>query len=369
MKPSTPWTLDRIFRLFLVIAAIAITLWMVSSLSAVLIPFGLAFLIAYIINPAVDRVQKVVRSRFVAVTLTLLVSTILLCTALYFLISPVSSQMKHAGTLISRSISDTDFSNAIQSRVPPALWNVIRTQLDQDHVTALFQNQETLKVIGQVLAKIAPNAVFLLSGTLSLVIWLFGLTMVFLYLFFMLLDFEGLRHEITELIPVHYRETTFSFLHEFDMAMSTYFRAQALISLILGAVFALGFTLIGLPLAIPIGFVAGFMTMVPYLQLTSIPVALLLALLQAVDSGSSVWVSFGLVGVVYAVGQFSQDVILVPRIVGNSTGLSPVMIMLSLSVWGSFLGFFGMIIAVPFTCLVFTYYRRLLKKNHETEST
>jgi predicted PurR-regulated permease PerM len=192
--------------------------------------------------------------------------------------------------------------------------------------------------------------------------------MVFIYLFFMLLDFEGLRSEITSLIPSRYRQNTFSFLHEFDMAMSTYFRAQAVIAVILGIIFAVGFTLIGLPLGIVLGFAAGLMTMVPYLQLTSIPIAILLALLQAIDSGSSIWLNFGLVLAVYAVVHIAQDFILVPRIIGNSTGLSPVMIMLSLSVWGSFLGIFGMIIAVPFTCLVLTYYRRLLKQSHEPES-
>ena len=106
MKSSTPWTLDRIFRLFLVLTAIALSLWMISSLSAVLIPFGLAFLIAYIINPVVDRVQKRVRSRFVAVSATLFFLSALVCGALYFLISPVSTQIKHAGTLISRAISE-----------------------------------------------------------------------------------------------------------------------------------------------------------------------------------------------------------------------------------------------------------------------
>jgi predicted PurR-regulated permease PerM len=102
------------------------------------------------------------------------------------------------------------------------------------------------------------------------------------------------------------------------------------------------------------------LNMVPYLQVIGLIPAFLLALVHGLETGGSVWIPLALTGLVFVVVQAIQDGILVPKIMGRVTGLSPAMILLSLSVWGKLLGIFGLLIALPMTCLLLAYYRRFL---------
>jgi predicted PurR-regulated permease PerM len=150
------------------------------------------------------------------------------------------------------------------------------------------------------------------------------------------------------------------FASEFTAAMSRYFRAQFMIALAMGVLYAVGFSIIGLRLGIVLGLAVGLLNMVPYLQAVGIVPALLLAVLRAVEGGSSLIVSVVLVLVVFAAAQLVQEVILVPRIMGRQMGLRPVVLMLSVFVWGKLLGFLGLLLAIPLTCMGIAVYRRLV---------
>ena len=125
-------------------------------------------------------------------------------------------------------------------------------------------------------------------------------------------------------------------------------------------VFAAGFAIIGLPLGILLGILLGVMSMVPYLQVLGAIPAVMVAAIHALETGESFWLVLGLTGLVFVAAQIVQDVILVPRIMGKAMGLSPAAMLLSLSIWGKLLGMLGLIIALPMTCLVLAYYRRLV---------
>ena len=115
-------------------------------------------------------------------------------------------------------------------------------------------------------------------------------------------------------------------------------------------------------MAILLGLFIGLLNMVPYLQIIGLIPAFLLALVHALDTGGSLWTMLALTGLVFVVAQIIQDAILTPRIMGKEMGLSPAMILLSLSIWGKLLGIFGLIIALPMTCLLVAYYRRFLTR-------
>jgi predicted PurR-regulated permease PerM len=99
---------------------------------------------------------------------------------------------------------------------------------------------------------------------------------------------------------------------------------------------------------------------VPYLQAVALIPALLLAAVRALETDGRVWVSMALVLVVFGAAQIVQDIVLTPRIMGRSTGLRPVIIMLSVFVWGKLLGFLGLLLAIPLTCVGLAYYRRFV---------
>jgi predicted PurR-regulated permease PerM len=142
--------------------------------------------------------------------------------------------------------------------------------------------------------------------------------------------------------------------------MNRYFRGQIMISGVLCIVFAAGFFVIGLPLGILLGILLGAMSLVPYLQVLGAIPAVIVAAIHALETGQSFWLVLGLTGLVFVAAQIVQDVILVPRIMGKAMGLSPAVMLLSLSVWGKLLGMLGLLIALPMTCLVLASYRRLV---------
>ena len=140
--------------------------------------------------------------------------------------------------------------------------------------------------------------------------------------------------------------------------MAGYFRGQALVALSNCFMFSVGFYLIGFPMPVGLGCLIGVISFVPYLQVIGFIPAALLALLQAAETGQNFWFLLGMVVVVYLVVQILQDTIFTPRIMGKIMGLPPAIVLLALSVWGYAFGIVGLIIALPLTTLMISYYRR-----------
>ena len=170
------------------------------------------------------------------------------------------------------------------------------------------------------------------------------------------LDYEKITRNFKAAIPPKYRHIGFKIIRDVEQTMSRYFRGQALVSLFVGIIFAVEFSIIGLPMAIAFGLFIGVLNMVPYLQLVSIPIAAFLCLVLSVDTGQPFWPLFGWTFAAYCICQLIQDLVLVPRIMKQQMGLNPAIVFLSLSVWGYLLGFVGLIIALPMTTLVISYY-------------
>ena len=122
--------------------------------------------------------------------------------------------------------------------------------------------------------------------------------------------------------------------------------------------FVIGFSIIGLPMAITMGLFIGVLNLVPYLQTVGLIPVLFLALLRSMETGQSFWWMLLAVLVVLVVVQAIQDLFLTPKIMGKAMGLNPAIILLSLSVFGSLFGLVGMIIALPTTTLLISYYKR-----------
>ena len=149
--------------------------------------------------------------------------------------------------------------------------------------------------------------------------------------------------------------------------MSNYFRGQSLVALCVGILFSIGFVIIDFPLAIGFGLFVGLLNIVPYLQTVALVPTLFFALVKAANTGENFWWILLAAGIVFLVVQVIQETILIPRIMNKVTGLNPAVILLSLSIWGSLLGLVGMIIALPATSLMLSYYRRFLRKQSEEE--
>lgn len=358
-------SLNRAVKWVLGFVFFALLIRILGILSEVLIPFAVAFLLAYLINPLVLIVEKKITNRAVAVFLVLgtLFSIGVVC--LYFLVPMILSEIGRLLNLIDTIISNSALHKQVSAYIPQDFLVKIKEYLTQKDISTVMVSGNAWKASVAILRKLVPGMWDIISGAANFIFGLFGLTVVLLYLIFLLLDYKKVNTGWLKLIPHTYRNSTEDFVKEFNFGMKRYFRAQCLIAFIVGVILAVGFKLIGLPLAILLGIFIGALNVVPYLQIAGFIPAFVLSLLHAVTSGQSVWVVFGFVVLVVGIAQLIQDIILVPRIMGKVTGLSPVVILLSLSVWGKLLGFFGLLIAIPSTCLLLAYYHKFLKNIDE----
>ena len=142
--------------------------------------------------------------------------------------------------------------------------------------------------------------------------------------------------------------------------MNRYFRGQSLIALCVGILLAIGFKIVGFPLAVILGLFIGVLNLIPYMQAIGIIPMILLSLLKSAETGENFWLIFGAGILVLCIVQCIQDLYLTPRIMGKAMGLNPAIILLSLSIWGTLLGFIGLIIALPLTTLFLSYYKRFI---------
>lgn len=358
---NRPYTFDRVVRLALGLAVCAGLLLLLAYLSEVLVPFAVAFLLAYLLNPVVSKLQDWgIRSRLAAVLLTLLLVGCALGAVGWLIVPMIGEQVRHLGALIGQLVSDQKIGAAIAQHIPAETWQHIRETLKTSQLQEYLQSDSFLDLLKGAATKIIPIGRGIFSGVVSTIFMLMGLMVILLYTVFLMLDFQKVRKDWQCLIPTEYRSYVVAFVQDFDDGMNRYFRAQATISCIIGAIYAIGFQIIGLPMGILLGMLIAALGMVPYLRTLSVVPALLLALIKVLDTGQSVWMVLLAVAIVYAVAEATDSAFLTPRIMGGVTGLSPALIILSLSVWGKLLGLLGLLIALPMTCLLLAYYRRLL---------
>ncbi len=359
MLSDSPFTFDRVVRIAIAVAVIWLLISLVAYLSDVLIPFAVALLLAYLINPLTSWLQRIlpVKARIVSVLLSLTIILGALVLFLSILIPMVASEITQMQKLLSGMVNADQWQATLQAYVPEEIRIYIADLVRIEELIQLL-NFENIRVFIQ---QILPGVWGVFSGTISFVIGLAVVIVILLYLVFILLDFDEISEGWKNLIPEQYKQVVLDVVSDFTKAMRIYFRAQALIAFIVGLLFALGFWLIGLPMGILLGLFIGLLNMVPYLQVVGLIPAVLFAIAGSLGAGESIWIMLALVLAVFAVVQIIQDALLVPRIMGKATGFNPAVILLSLSVWGKLLGILGLLIALPVTFLIHSYYKRFLK--------
>ncbi|QQS30113.1 MAG: AI-2E family transporter [Sphingobacteriales bacterium] len=366
---SKPYTFDRTVRLIIFVAIIWGVLKLLNYLSDVLIPFAVALVLAYLLNPLVVFIQHRLRvkNRIASVIITLLLVFGSLTLLLTLLIPRLVRDTKQMGFLVGNYVNNSALRYKIESYFPKGIQEKLDEFTRKVNIEEFlkFENLET--TIDMLAQKILPGAWGVFSGSLSILITILGITIIGLYLIFILKDYDLITTHWKKMIPSQYRTMVVSAVSDMERSMNTYFRAQASIALIVGILIATGFSIIGLPMGIALGLFIGFLNLVPYLQIVGFIPASFFALLYSLETGGSFWVMIGLVILVQAIVQVIQDVILVPKIMGNATGLNPAIILLSLSIWGKLLGILGLIIALPLTSVIIGYYNRFLHSLEQRE--
>ncbi len=363
-----PFTFDRVVRIIITLSIIIGLIWLIGYLSDVLLPFFVAVILAYMMNPFVNWLQRFVKSRIAAVLLSLVIIISVFVGALFIVVPMMINEVHVLGKMVNELVSKHDISQQISRYLPPKLADDVNRFLENKNWKELLSSQEVKKYLALVWKKISPVLGDIFTGTLSAIFWIVSLFIILLYLVFLLKDYNKVLDEWREMLPPMYRKPILDFLHNFERAMNSYFRAQAAIASIVGILFAIGFTIIGLPLGIVLGLFVGLLNMVPYLQNIALIPAFFLALIKSLETGQNFWVVLTMTLSVFAIVQLIQDSILTPKIMGDATGLNPVIILLSLSIWAKILGFLGLLLAIPLTNLILSYYNTFISKSARLEA-
>ncbi len=355
-------TFDSFIRGIISALIIIGVLYLVNYLSSVLLPFFVAWLIAYMTYPMVTFFQYrlKLKNRVLSIFVTMLVLLTLLILAFVVLVPPIIDELGKLKELLTAYFIE----GSKQAAIPGTVANFIK-----EHVN-MIQIQSTLSEenLSQAIRSLLPKAWSILTQSVNIVVSIFAAFIVLLYTFFILLDYETIANGWVGLVPAKYREMTVRIVNDVKDGMNRYFRGQALVAFFVGVLFSIGFLIIDFPLAVGFGLFIGLLNMVPYLQLIALAPTVLLALLKAADTGESFWWILACALLVFCVVQVIQDGFIVPKVMGKITGLNPAIILLSLSVWGALMGIVGMIIALPCTTIMLSYYKRYIKKREGEES-
>lgn len=356
-------TLGRFLRIILLLITIGISYIVLDSLSSVLLPFAVAWLLAYLLYPMVCFVQYKMRfkSRLLSVLTVLTVAVIFIGCAVMLVAPSIANEF-----VAFKNVTVNFLSNQISNpSISPVVIEKLKEYGNEQGIVHLLQNNG----VQDLLQNIYRHTQSLLVGTIGIIVHLFSASISLLYMFFILLDYEKLSEEWKLFLPVRWREIATKLSNDISTGMNQYFRGQALVALCVGVLFAIGFLIIDFPLAIGFGLFIGLLNLVPYLQLVSLLPMVMLSLLKAANNGENFWLVLLSAFVVLAVVQTIQDLVLVPCILGRSMKLHPAVILLSLAIWGKLLGLLGMIVALPMTTLLIGYIKRYHEINNIRRTT
>ena len=350
-------TFDKFIRwAFTAVVVIAVLLLM-NYLSSVLLPFFVAWLLAYLVYPIVKFVQYKmhVPTRVLSIIVSLIFIIAVAGGIFYLIIPPMIDQFDKLSEVLSRYLHEKthieNFPATIQQWINENK-NSIQDFFKQEDVTEAIKNAmpKVFSVIGQ---------------TASIIISVVASLITLLYLFFILLDYEKLASGFIKMFPKKNRPFWRELIGDVEREMNSYIRGQSLVALCIAILFCIGFTIIDFPMAIGLGILIGILSLIPYVHgLAFIPMVFL-SLLKAADTGQNFWIIFASSVAVFVVVQAITDMVLTPKIMGKAMGLNPAVILLSLSVWGALLGFIGLIIALPLTTLIIAYYQRYVTKESD----
>ncbi len=342
---------DRVTRIVITIVCVAVAVYAIHYLTPVLLPFLVGCLLAYMLDPIVEHVQRLMRckSRIVPVIVTVVAVFGVIAGVLWLIIPYIANEVSE----MTETLAAYAKAQIKIPYIPVAMREFLQNTFDVKHLTSMLSQDQWQSIA----KKLLTGTWSVLGDTMSVIITAVSWLISLLYMFFVLIDYDKIGRSFKGAIPRNYRKISLKVLHDVEDTMSRYFRGQALVSLFVGIIFAIEFSIIDLPMAIVFGLSIGVLNMVPYLQLISMPVAAFLCLVESVATGSSFWSMAGWTFGAYCLCQLIQDMVLTPHIMKQQMGLRPAIIFLSLSIWSYVLGFIGLIIALPLTTLIFSYYK------------
>ena len=345
-------TFDRFVRILGIVLLVGGVLYTMNFLSSVLLPFFVAWLLAYLMYPIVKFVQYKlhVPTRALSIIVALVFVFAVIGGVFYLIIPPMIDQFEKLGDIVMQYVKQGTNGESFQAVVQQWLHD------NRQAIEQVFKRKDVSDAIKSAM----PKLFSVLGQTANVILSIVASLITLLYMFFILLDYEYLSSSWIKIFPKKVRPFWQSLMKDVERELNSYIRGQSLVALIMGILFCIGFTIIDFPMAIGLGILIGIMDLVPYLHTFALIPTAFLALLKAADTGQNFWVILASAVAVFCIVQVIIDMVVTPKVMGKAMGLNPAIILLSLSIWGTILGFIGLIIALPLTTLCLSYYKRFI---------
>jgi len=325
---------------------IVILFFALTQLSAVLTPFLIGAILAYLGTPLVDALERRRVPRAVGTTITVLFFAVALCGLFLVLVPLVQAEV----SLVMKRMPEL-FTQASE-RLLPWLENQFGIVVALDLATlreVLADNIESVRDVGlQVLAGVR-------TGGLLLISILVNLALIPVVMFYLLRDWTKIVERIDDLLPRSWETKVRQIAREIDEVLAEFLRGQLLVMLVLAVYYALALWAVGLDHAFAIGVLTGLLVFIPYVGFgLGLVLGTIAALLQW--SGLPFFLT---VLAVYAAGQLLENYVLIPYLVGDRIGLHPVAVIFALLAFGQVFGFAGVLLALPLSAALLVALRHL----------
>lgn len=321
-------------QIFFWLLALGLFIVFLMVFRSILLPFIAGMALAYFLDPVADWFERRGLSRLMATIVILCAFVALFAISLIVIIPVLVTQAADLGGRIPGYITQLQELLSSESTIMPAWFSDQLSQVKESFAALL---KEGAGLVGTIFQQIWNSGMALLD-----IAALFVVTPV--VAFYLLLDWDRMIERVDGWIPRDHVETVRDLARQINQAIAGFVRGQGSVCLILGLIYAVGLTIVGLNFGLLIGLFAGLISFIPYVgSMVGLVLALVVAIVQF-------WPDFVMIGAVigvFVVGQFFEGNILQPRLVGSSVGLHPVWLMFALFAFGALFGFVGMLIAVP----------------------
>jgi predicted PurR-regulated permease PerM len=329
-------------RILLGVLVCAFSGWLIYQIRDILTSVLIAFMLAYILSPLVDRLERLGTKRSRAVVLLLLLVTLTLVLFFLFVIPLITTQIADFLNLLPDKLLrlyawlDVTLSGRFNISLPKSgseAFDQLRFWLSK--------NQST------ILSPLAGVVQHTFTNTIAFVLALLNLFLIPLLTIYLLMDFKKIRQQLIELVPRRYAQKFEAYAAEFDAIMASFFRGQITLVCILAIFYIFGFIWVEVPMAVLVGLISAIGHFIPYVGPITATILGLTFILADLNS----WWQIGQFFFVIATVQGLESFVLTPRLVGKRLGLSPVVTIISLLIFGKILGFLGLLLAIPLAAL------------------
>ena len=340
---NRPWVRNAIIAGILILGVVLMVL-----LQKVVVPVFIALTIGYIFDPVIDRFEKWKVSRTWGIVIVIFLLTLAVTGLVVYLIPKLAHQIRVLADLLP------GYWDTLKEKAMPQLTAYAEEHpeyVEEFKVSATNWLKENAGMLASNITTGIGSSFRSMGNFIANVV---SLVIIPVLAFYFLRDFDLLKAKAADLIPLKRRQFVVDLFTEIDQALGNFIKGQMLVAIILSVIYSVGLTIADCPAPLLIGLLAGFANLVPYLGLALgfVPAVLLTYL-----SGNPLWqVIFA--AATFVVGQMLEGMVITPKVVGDSVGLHPVVVMVALMLGGTYFGFVGMILALPVAAVLMVLIRR-----------